>query len=40
MSAFKAAVDVGAHAIETDVHISKDGVVVLSHVSPDLKVSV
>lgn len=33
MGAFKGAVDVGAHAIETDLHISKDGVVVLSHVS-------
>jgi len=32
MGAFKGAVDVGAHAIETDLHLSKDGVVVLSHV--------
>ena len=32
MGAFKGAVEVGAHAIETDVHLSKDGVVVLSHV--------
>lgn len=32
MGAFKGAVDVGANAIETDVHLSKDGVVVLSHV--------
>ncbi|OWO97715.1 hypothetical protein B2J93_2475 [Marssonina coronariae] len=31
MGAFKGAVEVGAHAIETDVHMSKDGVVVLSH---------
>ncbi|RDL39214.1 putative Glycerophosphoryl diester phosphodiesterase [Venustampulla echinocandica] len=31
MGAFKGAVDVGAHAIETDIHLSKDGVVVLSH---------
>ncbi|KAF4555835.1 Phosphatidylglycerol phospholipase C-like protein [Elsinoe fawcettii] len=31
MAAFKGAVDVGAHAIETDVHITKDDVVVLSH---------
>ncbi|TKA58759.1 hypothetical protein B0A49_07303 [Cryomyces minteri] len=31
MGAFAGAVDVGAHAIETDVHLSKDGVVVLSH---------
>lgn len=34
MGAFKGAVEVGAHAIETDVHLSKDGVVVLSHVRP------
>lgn len=33
MGAFKGAVAVGAHAIETDVHLSSDGVVVLSHVS-------
>jgi hypothetical protein len=33
MGAFKGAVDVGADAIETDIHLSKDGVVVLSHVS-------
>jgi glycerophosphoryl diester phosphodiesterase len=33
MGAFKGAVGVGAHAIETDIHLSKDGVVVLSHVS-------
>lgn len=33
MGAFKGAVEVGADAIETDVHLSKDGVVVLSHVS-------
>lgn len=33
MAAFRAAVEVGAHALETDVHLSKDGVVVLSHVS-------
>ncbi len=32
MGAFKGAVEVGAHAIETDVHLSRDGVVVLSHV--------
>ncbi|KAJ9392875.1 hypothetical protein DTO063F5_12 [Paecilomyces variotii] len=31
MSAFKGAVDVGAHAIETDLRLTKDGVVVLSH---------
>ena len=32
MGAFEGAVNVGAHAIETDIHLSKDGVVVLSHV--------
>jgi len=32
MGAFRGAVGVGAHAIETDLHLSKDGVVVLSHV--------
>lgn len=31
MAAFKAAVDVGAHALETDIHLTKDNVVVLSH---------
>jgi glycerophosphoryl diester phosphodiesterase len=31
MGAFAGAVDIGAHAVETDVHITKDGVVVLSH---------
>ncbi|KAH8599389.1 PLC-like phosphodiesterase [Bisporella sp. PMI_857] len=31
MGAFKGAVEVGAHAIETDIHLSKDGVVVISH---------
>lgn len=30
--AFEAAVEVGADAIETDLHLSKDGVVMLSHV--------
>lgn len=33
MAAFAGAVRAGAHAIETDLHLSKDGVVVLSHVS-------
>jgi glycerophosphoryl diester phosphodiesterase len=33
MGAFKGAVEVGTHAIETDLHLSKDGIVVLSHVS-------
>lgn len=31
MGAFAGAAEIGAHAIETDVHISKDDVVVLSH---------
>ncbi|TAQ84686.1 hypothetical protein B7494_g6991 [Chlorociboria aeruginascens] len=31
MGAFKGAVEIGAHAVETDLHITKDGVVVLSH---------
>ncbi|KAI9819724.1 MAG: hypothetical protein M1832_003958 [Thelocarpon impressellum] len=31
LAAFAGAVEVGAHAIETDIHLSKDGVVVLSH---------
>ncbi|KAK3685068.1 PLC-like phosphodiesterase [Podospora appendiculata] len=31
MGAFRGAVEIGAHAIETDLHLSKDGVVVLSH---------
>lgn len=33
MGAFRGAVACGAHALETDVHITKDEVVVLSHVS-------
>ncbi|KIW14438.1 hypothetical protein PV08_07222 [Exophiala spinifera] len=36
MKAFRGAVEVGSHAIETDIHLTKDGVVVLSH-DPDLK---
>jgi len=31
MSAFRAAINAGAHAVETDLHITKDEVVVLSH---------
>ncbi|KAF2140667.1 uncharacterized protein K452DRAFT_288763 [Aplosporella prunicola CBS 121167] len=31
MAAFTGAVEVGAHAVETDVHLTRDGVVVLSH---------
>lgn len=33
MGAFQGAVKAKAHAIETDVHLTKDDVVVLSHVS-------
>ena len=33
MAAFRGAVAAGAHAIESDLHLTKDGVVVLSHVS-------
>jgi len=36
MGAFRGAVDIGVHALETDVHLSKDGVVVLSHVSDEI----
>lgn len=32
MAGFRAAVSVGSHALETDLHLSSDGVVVLSHV--------
>ncbi|KAI9694841.1 MAG: gamma-tubulin [Bathelium mastoideum] len=31
LKAFAGAAEVGAHAIETDLHLSKDGVVVISH---------
>jgi len=33
MRAFRAAVEEGVDALETDLHISKDGVLVISHVS-------
>ncbi|KAJ4219753.1 hypothetical protein NW760_012376 [Fusarium oxysporum] len=33
MAAFRGAVKAGAHAIETDIHISADGVAVISHCS-------
>lgn len=36
MASFRGAIAVGTHAIETDIHLSKDDVVVLSH-DPDLK---
>ena len=32
MKAFQGAVEVGTHALETDIHLTKDGIVVLSHV--------
>lgn len=32
MGAFRGAVETGAHAIETDIHLSKDDEVVISHV--------
>lgn len=34
IGAFAGAVKIGAHAVETDLHISKDNIVVLSHVRP------
>jgi len=37
MGAFRGAVAVGAHAIETDLHLSRDGVVVISHVRTPLQ---
>ena len=33
MGGFAAAAEAGAHALETDLHLSRDGVIVLSHVS-------
>jgi glycerophosphoryl diester phosphodiesterase len=33
MASFIGAVKVGTHALETDIHLTKDDVVVLSHVS-------
>lgn len=33
MAAFRGAVEVGAHGLETDLHLSADGVAVISHVS-------
>ena len=35
MRAFRGAVKAGAHAIETDIHLTKDDAVVLSHVSAE-----
>ena len=40
MGAFKGAVEVGAHAIELDLHLSKDGVVVISHVGSSHRIGV
>ena len=34
MGAMRGAVEVGAHALETDIHLTKDDEVVLSHVCP------
>ena len=31
--AFSKAIDAGAHALETDIHMTRDGEVILSHVS-------
>jgi glycerophosphoryl diester phosphodiesterase len=40
MASFRGAVEVGAHALETDIHLTKDGEVVLSHVrAPGLAAS-
>ncbi|KAI9900304.1 hypothetical protein N3K66_004566 [Trichothecium roseum] len=36
MGGFAAAAEAGAHALETDLHLSRDGVIVLSH-DPNLK---
>ncbi|KAF2157694.1 PLC-like phosphodiesterase [Myriangium duriaei CBS 260.36] len=36
MLAFKGAIEVGSHALETDIRLTRDGVVVLSH-DPTLK---
>jgi phosphatidylglycerol phospholipase C len=33
LAAFRSAVELGVHAVETDLHLTKDKVVVLSHVS-------
>lgn len=37
MGAFRGAAQVGSHGIETDIHLTKDDVVVLSHVSFSLE---
>lgn len=34
MKAFTEAVGAGTHALETDIHLTRDDVVVLSHVGP------
>jgi glycerophosphoryl diester phosphodiesterase len=33
MASLRGAVEAGAEGLETDIHLTKDGVVVLSHVS-------
>jgi glycerophosphoryl diester phosphodiesterase len=35
MLSFQGAISAGAHALETDVHLTRDNVVVLSHVGLD-----
>lgn len=40
MAAFKGAVEIGAHAIETDIHLSADGVAIISHVRLSLSLTV
>ena len=35
MASMQGAVEIGAHALETDIHLTSDDVVVLSHVSID-----
>jgi glycerophosphoryl diester phosphodiesterase len=37
MASFRGTVEVGADAIETDLRLSKDGVVVLSHVRNEIR---
>jgi len=39
MGAFRGAVEAKANAIETDIHLTKDDVVVLSHVSTNCRIS-
>ena len=39
MVAFEGAIKTGAHALETDIHLTKDGIAVLSHVSQKQEVT-